>query len=233
MHHRPLTQEEKLKATSRVYQNLQPTEIYTAAGDLFFLADEAVFQVEKSPTHLVATRIYGLGALVDGTDTWTLTAEKYLEGSRVTLDVKSQSTWISGQTESGEPGGPATYDQFWQRMDYLLKQSPTWMTCEDLNLAYLKKETWGDTLWLCDGFADHIPPDLTKGVWEGPLGDPVAQEDADTCAQEVTERFNEQTASALQRQFYTDRCLRGLGYSKVEEETTDSELREMGEQSPR
>ena len=214
---RVMTKEEKFNATSRVYQNLQPTEIYTAAGDLFFLADEVAFQVETSPAQLVATRIYGLGVLVDGTDTWTLTAEKISEGTLATLDVKSQATWVSGKTESNEPAGPATYDLFWQRLNYLLKQSPQWMTCEDLNLAYLRKETWGDTLWLCDGFADQMPPNLTNGVWQRGLGEPLTQEDLASCTQDVNDEVYGQPKSALQRHVYLDRCLQQLGYTEVGE----------------
>ena len=215
-----LPPEEIEKLTSRTYAHLSPDAIHQALSDLFFLADDRIYNQWQTSDHFRATRNHSLDiglTFVKAQDTWTVQTTSKPKGTRVQVDVRSDETWISGKTTIQVPEGPATYHQFWSRLDFLLGQSKTWMTCRDLHNEYLDNLTWGDTWWLCSEVKDRIPPELIKGIWETAKGLPLDPKDEQDCLQAVRENVYGAVLTSRQQEVYQSLCLQEKGYDKVDD----------------
>ena len=214
-----MSPEKAKEMTTKTYQTLPSDVILRAASDLFFLADDQAFERTQTPNHFMATRTYGLDiglTFVQAKDIWKIELEKASQGTRVRLDVRSEETWLTGTTQVQRPEGPALYHQFWNRLDYLLEQSTTWMTCQDLSNEYLENRTWGDTWWLCDNLTDRTPPELNSGEWEDSDGRPILQEDHNDCSQKVANGVYGKVDTERQQEVYRSLCLEEKGYQKIE-----------------
>jgi hypothetical protein len=53
-------------------------------------------------------------------------------------------------TASAQSKRKVMYDVFLARMDYLLGKRDDWLTCDQVAVMLDKKETWGDSLSVCD-----------------------------------------------------------------------------------
>lgn len=212
--------EEIEKMTSRTYAEFSPNAIQEALSDLFFLADDRIYEQRQNSDQFRATRNHRLDiglTFVKAKDTWEVETTPIPEGTRVQLDVRSDETWISGKTRIQVPEGPATYHQFWSRLDFLLGQSKAWMTCRDLRNEYLDNHTWGDTWWLCSEVKDRIPPELIKGIWETAKGLPLDRKDEQDCSQAVRENVYGAVLTSRQQEVYQSLCLQEKGYDKVDD----------------
>ncbi len=212
--------DELSKLTTRVYPNHSTQDIHNASSDLFFLADDRAFLHTHTPDKFTAIRHHSLDiglTFVEAKDTWNIGTKKTSLGTLVTVDTRSDESWINGKTKTQKPEGPATYEQFWNRLDYLLGQSKYWMTCRDLTNEYLDDETWGDTWWLCSEVKDRIPPELILGQWETAKGLPLTLKDKDACSQAVRAGDYGATMTARQQEVYQSLCLQEKGYEKVYE----------------
>ena len=208
------------KMTSRTYAHFSPEAIHEALSDLFFLADDRIYAQRQTSKHFRATRNHSLDigvTFVEAKDTWTVETTSTPKGTQVQLDIRSDETWISGKTRRQVPEGPATYQQFWSRLDFLLGQSKTWMTCRDLHNEYLDDHTWGDTWWLCSEVKDRIPPELIKGIWETAKGLPLDRKDEQDCSQAVRENVYGTVLTSRQQEVYQALCLQEKGYDKVDD----------------
>ena len=210
-----MTKQETLNATTRTYKNVVPETILRAASDLFFLANDRAFQTTRTPDRFIAQRAYGLMNIVKAQDTWTVQTRAYAEGTIAVLDVKSEETWLIAIRTNQIPEGPAVYEQFWNRMDYLLGQSPGWMSCQNLTYEYLEDRTWGDTWWLCDQMLDRKPPGLVEGKWMQADGTELSKEDHEACSRKVLEGVYGKTDTELQRELYRSFCFHEKGYEEV------------------
>lgn len=215
---RSLSPKETQQLTTKTYPALSPETIIPAVSDLFFLVDDQAYQQTQTQDRLIATRNHGLNiglTFVEAQDTWTVETQKTRQGTTVSLNVTSQETWITGTTEVERPEGPATYTQFWNRLDFLLGQSTNWMTCNNLTNEYLEDRTWGDTWWLCSGVKDRTPPELIEGTWKTSEGFSLSSEDNKHCAQEVREEKYGIAQTPRQREVYRTLCLENLGYENT------------------
>lgn len=171
----PMTRDDYLKATQRVYADKTPEEVFAAAEKLFRLADGDDFTLTWSDDSLFASRrwsIYLVLAATFGTDSWIVKATPQPAGTRVNVAVSSTAAPVTpipttgGNMTAGtlpamsnSIASTAIYDVFWARMDYLLGKRPDWMTCEQANKRVETKVTWGDNSALCNSFnmADTRP----------------------------------------------------------------------------
>jgi hypothetical protein len=161
-----LTRDEWIKTTTRVYKDVTKEQVVLAAEKLLILADGDDFVFAHSEDGFFASRnwsVYLVLAFVAGTDHWMFKTVEH-EGSvkaQVQISVAAQGV-APMQTTSGAwaattmPGmsgmpvtGPALYDLFWARMDYLLGAKEYWMLCENINTSIRKKTTWGNVEPLC------------------------------------------------------------------------------------
>jgi hypothetical protein len=123
-------------AQTRTYPGVESKRVYAAAETLFRLADERDMQFSVAATgELRATRkwfVYAVLAAVAGESRWTVRALPEGDGVVVTVDVVTTSTGaLFGPTQTHPPAGPAVYELFWARLDYLLGRSTTWVTCAE------------------------------------------------------------------------------------------------------
>ena len=215
---RMMAPEEARKIATRTYPALTPDAIFRATSDLFFLADEKAFQQTQTPDHFIATRNHSLDiglTLAQAKDTWKVEAKKTSNGTNVMLEIRSEETLLKRKTQVDTPNGPATYMQFWARLDYLLGQSATWMTCNDLRNEYLEDRTWGDIWWLCSDLTDRVPPELIEGIWLKDKGVALSVEDHNVCLRKVSEDQYGTAQSERQREVFRSICLQEAGYRKV------------------
>ena len=212
--------EDTAKMTTRTYPNVSTDTILRAASELFFLADDIAFERIQTPDHFIAIRNHSLDiglTFVQATDTWKVKVKNTTKGTRVTLDATSEETWLTGKTNVQKPQGPAMYLQFWNRLDYLLGRSKTWMSCQNLNDEYLEDRTWGDTWWLCSEVTDRIPPELIEGTWKKAGRFALSVEDENVCSKKVSDGEYGIPQTERQREVYKSTCLQELGYEKLKE----------------
>ena len=223
---RVMTAEEVSKVSSKTYPSVPPQTILLAVSDLFFLADDKVFHRSVNPSQIVATRTHSLDLgfkLAQAKDTWKVTTQHVEEGTKVTLDIKSEESWLTGKPRVQTPNGPAAYTQFWNRLDYLLGESSNWMSCRDLENEYLEDRTWGDVWWLCSELQDRLPPELATGIWQKGRDTELSPEDQQQCLAQVSSGVYGETESKRQRDIYFSVCLEEQGYRLVEERSEPTE----------
>ena len=185
-----------------------------------------MFQRNVKPNQLVATRDHSLDLgfnLAQATDTWNVSTHHAGKGTNVLLDIKSEESWLTGKTRVQTPEGPAAYTQFWNRLDYLLGQSTSWMTCRDLENEYLEDRTWGDVWWLCSELQDRIPPELRTGIWRKGKDIELSSEDQQHCLDQVSSGMYGSAESKRQQDVYFSVCLEEQGYRLTEERSDGTE----------
>ncbi|ARP86303.1 hypothetical protein [Bordetella genomosp. 9] len=166
--HPPLSREEFLKVSQRVYDGKTPEQVFAAAEKLFRLADGNDFTYTYSQDGMTAQRqwsFYFVLAAGFGADTWTIKTSQDGVATKVSVDVSTTSSQALGPTLVGNYSGTSLYDLFWSRLDYLLGQSNHWMTCEESNQRIKDGVVWGSNDPLCDSVTvnDDVPEEL-RGV---------------------------------------------------------------------
>lgn len=176
----PMSREEYLATTQRVYEGKTPDETLNAAEQLFRLADGDDFTFHHNDDALLAHRnwsIYIVLAATFGSDQWLIKAQEVDGGTKVSAQVGTSSgNIIPAPTTGGDmaafgtPGGgspvrgTAIYDLFWARMDYLLGKTDHWMTCAEADQRVKDGIVWGKNEALCNSFnmKDLPPPAMHK-----------------------------------------------------------------------
>lgn len=163
-----MSREESLAATSRTYDVPKETVI-AAAEKVLRLADGDDFKLTHNSDGFLATRgwtVYLVIAAAMGTDHWSVRVDEQNGKSRINIAIGTTSsaitpmatttpgTWTASSLPAGSspPRGRATYDLFFQRMDYLLGYRPTWTDCKTAYEEVKAKKTWGSPEELCNGF---------------------------------------------------------------------------------
>lgn len=173
----PQNRDEWLELHTRIYQDIQPDDLLESAQKVLALSDHD-FKFEYPPGLLVARRnwyVYMVLAAAQGQDYWRLQTDQTDKGVRLMLQISRQSGAITPSPvfgASGVIGGavnssamPGTeiywqgpYQLFWGRLDYMLKRSTDWPTCDDAKAKhpdYFK----GDTGALCGVTSDDNLPE--------------------------------------------------------------------------
>jgi len=179
---KPMTREEYLDVTQRVYTDTNQNNVFAAAEKLFNLADKSDFVLQHTENSIIGTRqwsMYLILTAVFGSDHWKVSAIDVGGVTKVSVMVTTASSQSLGifDAESGTvdtfmtpglngkpPVGPAVYELFWARMDYLLGKSDKWMTCEDMDVLIKEKKTYGITAVLCQPLTmdNKLPEELRK-----------------------------------------------------------------------
>ena len=185
---KPMTREEYLDVTQRVYTDTNQNNVLAAAEKLFNLADKSDFVLQHTENSIIGTRqwsMYLILTAVFGSDHWKVRAIDVGGVTKVSVMVTSTYSQSLGivDADSGSvdtimtpglngtpPVGPAVYKLFWARMDYLLGQSNEWMTCKDMDVLIKEKETHGNTEVLCQALTmnNKLPEELRKPEKEKP-----------------------------------------------------------------
>lgn len=173
-----MSREEWISVTTHEYKGVSVNDSLIATEKLLRLADGDDFKVVHMEKGLYATRpwlVYLVFAAAMGTDYWKVTATEIDGGVKMTMYANVSASAVtpmpttggdltaSSMPMAGSPVmGPALYDLFWSRLDYLLGKGEQWTTCEDIYKKVRDKELWGDVAPLCNGFnvADKMPEDL-------------------------------------------------------------------------
>lgn len=174
----PLTREEYLATVSRTYADVTPDQIFSATEKLMRLADGDDFQITHHAEGLRATRnwlAYAVIAMANGTDYWDVKATSSNAGTKVEVQVSTQSAGTSvvaggrgtyAPLTTVSPGNPvmgtAIYDLFFARLEFLLGKRADWMSCAAADDRVKKKIVWGDNSPLCNSF--NVNDDTPAGV---------------------------------------------------------------------
>lgn len=183
-----LSRTEYLAMTSRTIE--APKErVLEAAEEVLRLADGDDVQIHHNAAGFNAHRpwsVYLVLAASMGTDFWSVRATDLGEKSRIEVEVGRQAsaivpmattapgTWTAGTMPAGAMPfrGPALYELFFARIEYLLGKREEWPTCDWSNQRVESKATWGENDGLCNAF------NVTDAKPEGPMKTaktPVAQ----------------------------------------------------------
>lgn len=174
-----LSRAEYLAMTSRTL-DAPKEQVLEAAEKVLRLADGDDFKIHHHSTGFSAQRnwsVYLVLAAAMGTDFWVVKTSEMGEKTRLELEVGRQAsaitpmatttpgTWTAGtMPASATPfDGPALYELFFARMDYLLGTRSDWPTCEWSDERVSRKATWGNNEGLCSAF------NITDTKPEGPL----------------------------------------------------------------
>ena len=152
------TRQEFIEAQRKLYTGVTQVQITNAAKQVFLLADSDEMRFIHTSDRIIAQRRGITYFIVFSTHTekWTIETLDVDNGVFVTTEVEPQTDGTSYS-----PQGIGPYMLFYNRLDYLLGQTDTWMTCEDYNRIAETHPTWGEDQILCHHTEDHIP--------EGPL----------------------------------------------------------------
>ena len=132
--------DEKIAATTRIYENVKAEDVLIAADKIFRLCDGSDFQISHTENAVTGSRqwsIYLVLNAVFGVDNWIVTADQIDDNVKVTLFVCTAGAPmlvpLMGATtpdiNSTIPGN-ALYAVFFNRLDYLLGRSTEWWDCE-------------------------------------------------------------------------------------------------------
>jgi hypothetical protein len=150
--HEPMSQDEQIKATTRVYRDISPEFIFSAADKLLVRSNETEFQFSRSPGSLTAElqrSVYNSNtSWQEWHEIWVVTAQEQKEEVLVSVNVERQITHLFGN-ETQTPYGPAVYDLFWDRLEFLLGLRDKWVTCEESQDNIRQGKTRGHVNWLC------------------------------------------------------------------------------------
>lgn len=147
-----MTRAEYMAATQRTYSQT-PEQIFTATEKLFRLNDGDDYTITHKKDEMTAIRnweTFYVFAAAAGSDTWTVKTEPAESGKvRVTADANTVGGANSGGMKTLPPTGPAVYELFFRRLDYLLGLRKDWTTCDQIKAEYVAGKTWGNTRALC------------------------------------------------------------------------------------
>ena len=151
------TRQEFIEAQRKVYTEVTKGQIIDAAKQVFLLADPDDIQFVYASDRLIAYRRGITYFIVFSThdERWTIETMNVDKGVFVTALVEPKT---DGGSYSPEGIGP--YMLFYNRLDYLLGQSETWMTCEDYTKIAETHSTWGEDQFLCYHADDTLPEAL-------------------------------------------------------------------------
>ena len=164
-----MTPTEQAGATTRAFDGVDKAEIFDAAEKLFYLDDGNDFQFSRSPDVLVASRSWIMSTMF-GADNWRISTAEQDGTLRVKVDTTVDARQffpVTGAAASpaalvepaGDPvEGPALFELFWARMDYLMGRSTHWTTCEEMDARIAAGSTWGNTIPLCGPTTKDTPP---------------------------------------------------------------------------
>lgn len=152
--------------TNVTYPEHSTEEVKRAAQRVLSLADDR-FRINNSDQ-----RIYGERWLkriipseaVYRTDQWYLRFQPKNGGTQVYLKVNTlyYSTgglgFVSPESKTESPWGPAVYQLFWNRVDYLLDRTASWTSCSAMKQNIETGDTFGDLDSLCGHGADDQRP---------------------------------------------------------------------------
>lgn len=169
---KPLSREEWLAATTRTYEAKNKEQVIAAAERVLRLADGDDFTIVHADDGFDATRdwmAFIVIGLVTGTDRWAFRAIEESGGVKASVQVSLNA---SGTSANGIPtsvtggliNGPALYELFWERMDYLLGLRGQWMDCKEADALRDTGATWGNNNPLCNSFnmTDSAPDGTLK-----------------------------------------------------------------------
>lgn len=144
------------QAQTRTYPGVAKTQVHTATEQLFTLADADDVRLTYEDQKLVARRL-SLILFTVYEETWIINTQETPGSTTVTVSLDPT---IDGTTLP--PTGVGGYELFFARLDYLLGQSETWMTCYDYELARRENPTWGSMgeEYLCLNADDNLPAEL-------------------------------------------------------------------------
>jgi len=131
------TMEQFAQAQTRTYAEVEPGQVHKAVQRIFELADPNETQVTYDKNSLIAHRI-GLLLLSVYTEEWHIQTHTQPDGVSITVSLTQGVDGIDSH-----PLGIGPYELFFTRLEYLLGQSDTWMTCYDYEQRAKKEPTWG------------------------------------------------------------------------------------------
>lgn len=171
----PMTRDQTVAATTRVYAGLTPRQVLDAAERVLRLADESDFTFAYGDNSLTAMRKWMLylvlGASI-GSDHWQITAEQIGPDTRLRAIVATTqqdimplsitpAVWVpmTMPADSRLVQGTAIYDAFFARVDYMVGLRPTWMSCKEADARVSAGQVHGTNEALCNSFnmADATP----------------------------------------------------------------------------
>lgn len=152
------TRQEFMEAQRKMYTGVTQVQITNAAKQIFLLADPDELRFVHTSDRIIAHPRSITYFIVFSThdEKWTIETLNVDNGVFVTTEVEPKT---NGSNYSPQGIGP--YMLFYNRLDYLLGQTDTWMTCEDYKRIAEAHPAWGEDQILCYHAEDHIP--------EGPL----------------------------------------------------------------
>lgn len=180
--HPPMSREEYIATTTRVYPDKTKEDVFKAAEKLFRLSDGNDYTFTHSEESMDATRkwsFYVVLAAGFGQDHWRVTAKDTDNGVKATVQAATQSQAVqpmmvadgtnqnayatTGPMQGSPIQGNALYNLFWKRMDYLLGKRPDWATCEESDKNIKEGKEWGFNDPLCNSFnVDDVDPTKPK-----------------------------------------------------------------------
>jgi len=163
-----VSREESLAMSSRVFPRSKEQTL-DAAQKVLLLSDGDDYQFQHSAAGFSAQRpwiVYLVLAAAVGTDFWAVRASGSADETRIELEVgasaqavtpmatTSQGTWTAGSLPANASlvQGPALYELFFARMEYLLGLRADWPSCDWSNGRVKTGATWGTNEALCNSF---------------------------------------------------------------------------------
>jgi len=150
--HESMSQDEQIKATTRVYRDISSETILFATDKLLVRSNETEFQFSHSPERLTAESKRSVympnTSWQEWHEKWVVTAQEQSKEVLVSVKVERHISHLFG-SETQTPYGPAVYDLFWKRLEFLIGLDDQWMTCEEIQEAIRQGKTRGHVNWLC------------------------------------------------------------------------------------
>lgn len=163
-----MTRDQYLATTTRIYK-APKDDVIAAAEKVLRLADGNDFKLAHNADGFTASRawsIYMVLAATFGNDYWSVKVTERDGASMIETQVASSSqalapmattspgTWTTSTLPGGSSpvDGPALYELFFARMDYMLGLRPDWPTCKWSDQRVRSKATWGVNEALCNSF---------------------------------------------------------------------------------
>lgn len=166
-----LSREEWIATTSRTYSGVTREQAIAAAERVLRLADGDDFQIVHNQDGFDAVRdwtAFAVIVLVTGKDYWSIRVMEQPGGVKMTVQssvtadttaptpTTTKGTWVATSSPSGAGGrpvdGPALYELFFSRVDFLVGLSPRWVACDEANARVDNGATWGANRALCNSF---------------------------------------------------------------------------------
>lgn len=165
-----LTREQWIAATTRTLDSATKEEVIAAAERVLRLADGDDFVIVHTDAGFQATRRWSIFVVIaaeNGTDHWTFEARESGGSVKASVTVSKVSGGTMGVSPTTSPGiystmtvpgsgalvnGPAAYELFWERVNYLLGRQTAWPTCSIADARAQAGRTWGDNSVLCNAF---------------------------------------------------------------------------------